>query len=561
MTAAVHPSDVPPADPTREPVRPGDRIVVRCEALDGSVARRELRVDAFLGKGGMATVWAATDLGRDAARVAVKVLSPELAADPRARARFLREKALAERVHHPAAVPIELAGTIEGADHPALVMELVDGENLEVVRRRLGGKLPRVPALRVAEETLDYLVACHAAGIVHRDVKTANLIWAPSRPLRIVDFGIARCAALASPEADAGDPTVGTPAFMSPEQAAGLGEDVDARADVFSVGAVLFTLLSGKRLHRGRTHDESLFLAATQAAPSLADVDDAIPSEIVAIVDRALAFARDDRFPDAAAMRDAVRAVREREEARLSVPPSRDGLDDDAHGGDGLAEPPPYLSSGSLPVAARPPDARGTFSDTPLPHLLVHVLARALDGTLVVQHSGPNGEAREVVEFAAGAPIRRGASATDDPIVGPLARIAQLPPEATYRFYIEDRPHEPGALLPWTRLEPLDAILTSTRRLCKVPSFAARVRATLDRLGDRPIRLHPAAAPARFGLSALERAALDAAREHELSYPQLLAAAVAPAEIVDPLLYALGITRHLDVGAEGVWPLGVPRSG
>lgn len=560
MTAAVHPSDAPPdrADATREPVRSGDRIVVRCASTG---ARRELRIDAFLGKGGMATVWSATDLGKDHAQVAVKVLAPDLARDARARSRFLREKALADRVRHPASVPIEIAGTTDD-DHPVLVMELVEGENLEVVRRRLGGKLPRVPALRAAEETLDYLVACHAAGIVHRDVKTANLIWATpvvasvGRPLRIVDFGIAHCRDVADPLGGPGDPTVGTPAFMSPEQAAGLADDVDPRADVFSVGAVLFTLLSGKRLHRGRTHDESLFLAATQAAPSLAEADETIPAEIVAIVDRALAFAREDRFPDAASMRDAVRAVREREEARLSVPPSRGEVDLD----DGLAEPTPLLSSGSITVAKRPPDARGTFAETPLPHLLVHVLARALDGTLVVQHASPAGESREVVEFAAGGPIRRGASATDDPIVGPLARIAQLPAEATYRFYIEDRATEPGSVLPWTRLEPLDAILTSTRRLRAVPSFAARMRATLDRLGDRPVRLHPSASPARFGLSVLERAALDSALEFELSYPQLLAAAIAPAEIVDPLLYALGITRHLDVGIEDAWPIGVPRA-
>src|SRR5207253_2343991 len=103
------------------------------------------------------------------------------------------------------------------------------------------------------------------------------------------------------------DMTLGTPSFMAPEQAAGLSSDVDARADVFSAGAVLFTLLTGKRLHRGRTHDESLFLAGTQAAPKLLETDDSFSDELAEVVDRALAFRREDRFESAGDMLEAVR--------------------------------------------------------------------------------------------------------------------------------------------------------------------------------------------------------------------------------------------------------------
>lgn len=503
-----------------------------------------VRIDSLIGTGGMARVYG--DLEKN---LAIKILDREIGADARVRNRFFREKELSSRVEHPARVPIDVAGTarVNDEEQAVLLMELVDGENLETVRRRLGGKLPLIPALRIAEETLEFLASCHAVGILHRDMKTANLLWAPGRAIRVVDFGIARCDAIgAVPEL-----TMGTPSFMAPEQAGGLGEE-DPRTDVFGVGAVLYTILLGLRLHRGRTHDESLFLAATQAAPRVDD--DSIPADVAAAIDRALAFHRDDRFPSALAMRDVLRTIRLREEARLSVPPTSQVGEDD-----GLADATPSLSSGALVASGRAPDARGTFLETPLPHLLVHILARDLDGTLVVSH----GDAREIVEFLAGAPIRRSAAAADDPILGILARVAQLPAEATYRFYIDDRLRDALQNLPWTRVEPLDAILTTNRRLRANPALRTRMRATLERLGDQPITLHPAAAPARFGLTPSERAALDAAIEFDLTYQQLLEANVAPREVVDPLLYSLGITRHLGSGGSDVardrHPIGVPR--
>jgi serine/threonine protein kinase len=537
MGAAARPSDSPTtkSSPDR---RIGASLDVRCIETGRRCA---LRIDALAGTGGMARVYAAStpeNIGENQ-RVAVKILDREIGADPRVRDRFFREKELAMRVQHPARVPIELAATSDDGD-AVLVMELVDGENLETVRRRLGGKLPLVPALRIAEETLDFLASCHAAGILHRDMKTANLLWAPGRAIRVVDFGIARCDAIgAVPEL-----TLGTPSFMAPEQAGGIGEE-DPRTDVFGVGAVLYTILLGLRLHRGRTHDESLFLAATQAAPPIED--ESLPRDVAAVIARALAFQRDDRWPSALAMRDAIRVIRLREEARISVPPTP--VEDD----DGLSDATPALTSGVL-LASRAPDARGTFGETPLPHLLVHVLARDLDGTLVVSH----GDTREIVEFLSGAPIRRTAAAADDPIVGTLARITQMPTESSYRFYIDDRLRDslgPNA----TRVEPLDAILTCTRRLRAQPAFRTRMRATLERLGDRPIKLHPKGAPARFGLSGSERAALDAALQFELTYSQLLEAAMAPRDVIDPVLYALGITRHLVATPGSAHPIGVPE--
>lgn len=525
----------------------GERVEVICRATQ---RRTFHRLDAVVGAGGMSTVYAAT--GNDGTRTALKIMTRALATDPHVRGRFFLEKALTDRVAHRARVPIDVAGQTPEGD-PVLVMELIEGENVEIVRRRLGGKLPIPSALRVLDEVLDFLVACHAAEVLHRDIKTTNILLTTSRDVRVVDFGIAHCTPLDAGSDAAADMTFGTPSFMAPEQAAGLAVDADARSDVFSAGAVLFTLLTGKRLHRGRTHDESLLSAATQPAPRVLEVDDSVPDEIADIVDRALAFRREERFRDAGDMLDAIRRVRMRHEGRLTLT----GLTPLAGAvmtGDDVTSDVPVVASGAISVArervSRAPDARGTFEATPLPHLLTHILGRALDGTLIVSSD----DAREVVEFSAGAPLRRSASAAADPLVGSLARIARLPDSSSYRFYVEDRV-ESG----WTRIEPLDAILTSTRRLRDRPSFVARMRETLERLGGRRLRLHPAATPERFGLSPLEKRVLDTARELELAYAELLDAEVAPRDVIDPLLYALGITRHLDVGVPNAWPTGVRR--
>ncbi|MGZ5970248.1 MAG: serine/threonine-protein kinase, partial [Polyangiales bacterium] len=400
----------------------GSTIHVTCLATQ---VRRVLQLDAVLGTGGMSSVYAASD--PDGTRAAVKIMARELASDERVRARFLREKAIVDRVDHPARVPIHVAG-LTGLGEPVLMMELVDGESVEIVRRRLGGRFPVAPSLRVVDEVLELLIACHLSGVLHRDIKTTNILFGEDRggrggrQVRVVDFGIAHCAAL--DDGAVADMTLGTPSFMAPEQAAGLSGDVDARADVFSVGAVLFTLLTGKRLHRGRTHDESLFLAATQAAPKLLETDDSLPEEIADVVDRALAFDREARFPDAGSMLEAVRELRHRAEGRLTLMGIPAASED---------EPAPAVSSASIPI--RPPDARGTFAATPLPNLLTHILSRGLDGTLVVTA----GDAREAVEFAKGAPVRRGPQVEADPLVGSLFRITRMPASASYRFYIEER--------------------------------------------------------------------------------------------------------------------------
>jgi serine/threonine protein kinase len=175
-----------------------------------------------------------------------------------------------------------------------------------------GAKLLPGEALDVADRVLDVLVASHARGILHRDIKPENLFLTTSGELKVLDFGIARLAVseLGPSETDAGT-LLGTPAFMPPEQASGHVDSIDARTDVWAVGATMFTLLTGRFVHESKTRNEQLGLAMTASAPSLAKLMPNAPLALVRTVDRALAFAQDDRWKDASEMRAAVRWVRD----------------------------------------------------------------------------------------------------------------------------------------------------------------------------------------------------------------------------------------------------------
>ena len=282
-------------------VRPADAAEQRI----GSVLGGRWRLLRLVGVGGMAAVYEAT--GSADERVAVKVLHREFAVNEALRARFLREAYLTQAVDHPGRVAVFEDGTTED-DEPYFVMELLDGEALDVVWKRAGKKLPPVYVLRVADRVLALLEACHAESIIHRDLKPSNIFVTRTGDVKVLDFGVAR-------QYQAGvDPTLtgtalGTPAFMAPEQAMGTREALDGRADLFSVGAVLYTLIGGQRLHQGRSEQETLVLAATKPAASIARLAPDLPIAVVALIDRALQWDRRNRFPDARAMREELGRV------------------------------------------------------------------------------------------------------------------------------------------------------------------------------------------------------------------------------------------------------------
>jgi eukaryotic-like serine/threonine-protein kinase len=270
----------------------------------GTVVNGKWHVDALIGSGGMAEVYAATH--RNGRRAALKVLHAELSRDPVIRERFLREGYLGNKVPHQGRVEVfDNDVTEDGADF--LVMELLQGEALDQIIRRNGGRLAVPDALEIVQQLLDFLYACHATGIVHRDVKPANIFLTHEGMVKMLDFGVAQHReSLPEAQHTRAGTAIGTPSYMSPEQARGLGDKLDGRADIFSVGAILFYVLSGQRLHKGRSNDEALILAATQPAPSLARVATDLPVEVIALVDKALAWDRRNRFQDAQEMRAEV---------------------------------------------------------------------------------------------------------------------------------------------------------------------------------------------------------------------------------------------------------------
>lgn len=274
----------------------------------GTWLRDKWKLDALLGLGGMAAVYSATH--RNGKRAAVKMLHPHSATDPAVRARFLREGYLANQVAHPGAVSI-LDDDVTEEGYVYLVMELLEGDTLEDLRIEKGGALALDDVLTIVDQALDVLAAAHDRKIVHRDIKPANLFVTLNGTVKVLDFGIARLddASTTRTATTTFASAMGTIGFMAPEQARGRWELVDGRTDLWSVGATMFELLTGRLVHQAATNNEMLLAAMTQpAAPIVACVPGLHPTA-ASIVDCALAYERDDRWPDARSMQRAIRAA------------------------------------------------------------------------------------------------------------------------------------------------------------------------------------------------------------------------------------------------------------
>jgi hypothetical protein len=280
-----------------------DDLTVRCEARLGKTLRGKWRLDRILGVGGMAAVYAGSH--RNGAAAAIKILHAEIAAQPDARERFLREAYIANRAGHEGIVAV-MDDDVDDDGAPYLVMELLSGETAAARADRSGGRLPVSLALWIANETLGVLEAAHRNGIVHRDIKPENLFLTDAQKVKVLDFGIARLREQASSKKTRTGLLLGTPGYMAPEQALGRWEQVDARTDIWAVGATIFNLLSGEDVHEGSTDNVRVIHAATRPARSLARVlPDAAP-DLVKLVDKALEFDKKKRFPDARSMRTEI---------------------------------------------------------------------------------------------------------------------------------------------------------------------------------------------------------------------------------------------------------------
>ena len=260
------------------------------------------RVTDAIGAGGMGVVYKATDL-RLKRTVALKVLPPELALEPERRARLLAEARAASALNHPGIVTVHEIDSADGIDFVA--MEYVEGRPLDRVIGKEG--LPLGEALGYATQIATALAAAHAQGVVHRDLKPANVIVTPQGQVKVVDFGLAKRVAHAPADSEALTDTAvartaegalaGTVAYMSPEQAEGW--PIDARSDLFSLGVILFEMLTGRRPFHGDSLAALLSSILRDEPPSVRTLRPAVPPELDAVLTKALAKRAEQRYASA----------------------------------------------------------------------------------------------------------------------------------------------------------------------------------------------------------------------------------------------------------------------
>jgi eukaryotic-like serine/threonine-protein kinase len=287
--------------------------------LHGPIIGERYQIIGHLGAGGAAEVHEAIDLkiGRP---IAIKTLRLVHRGLVDVRQRLLREGHLGARLGHPHICGVSDIGRLDDGS-PYVVMERLQGRTVAEHLQR-SGVLPVMVALRLAEQLVSALAVAHAEGIVHRDVKAPNVFMTEVHGLaplaKLLDFGVALCPSALLPRSlddaqvitnlTAAGVVVGTPQYMSPEQAAGR-RDLDARSDLYQVGVFLYEALTAAVPCSAPTHGEVLRKIVRGDLTPLASVDPAIPAVVIGLVDRAIATSREDRFQTAAELLDALGAV------------------------------------------------------------------------------------------------------------------------------------------------------------------------------------------------------------------------------------------------------------
>lgn len=286
-------------------------------------------LDRLIDVGGMAAVYAGHHWTK---KVAVKILHTTYMRSAEARQRFAREGYAANRVDHEDVVAVLDDGHIDDGN-PFFVMELLDGWSLE---QRLGSEPAPIAeeAWWVADSVLDVLAVAHAENVIHRDLKPGNIFLTTDDRVKVLDFGLARLR----DDDGSGRMTqtgtvIGTAHYMSPEQALRKPDLIDARSDLWSVGAIMWRMLCGRTVHDAHTTGAALIAAATKKARPILTVAPEVPEAVAAVIDRALAFDKRRRFDDAISMRAALQKAfvegvgpqsvpRPSQGARSSGPPS-----------------------------------------------------------------------------------------------------------------------------------------------------------------------------------------------------------------------------------------------
>jgi tRNA A-37 threonylcarbamoyl transferase component Bud32 len=259
------------------------------------------QIKSELGRGGMATVYLAYD-PRFEREVAVKVLPREMLHDPQFRVRFEREAKTIAKLEHSGIVPVYDVGEEDG--QPYFVMRYMTGGTLS--DRLAKGPLSIPEAAHIIDRVASALDEAHAKGFIHRDLKPGNILFDRAGEPYISDFGIAKFSA--SQTNVTGSAIVGTPAYLSPEQAQG-DANIDGRSDIYAVGVILFEMLSGRQPYEADTPMGVVVKQITDPVPHILDINPNLPEEIEQIIEKAMAKNRDERFSTTREMADALGAV------------------------------------------------------------------------------------------------------------------------------------------------------------------------------------------------------------------------------------------------------------
>jgi predicted Ser/Thr protein kinase len=432
----------------------------------GQVVASKWPIEKLIGLGGMAAVYLSHDAAGTA--VAIKVLHSEFSTNDGVRQRFIREAKLTQAVDHSGRVEIYDEGQSDEGD-PYFVMELLEGVTLDKLWKRHNRTLPVEYALEIIDRVLDFLAVCHGMNIVHRDLKPANIFVTDSGYVKVLDFGVARLR-------EAGvDPTLagtalGTPAYMAPEQALGSNDRIDARTDLFSIGAVLHALVSGKRLHEGRSHQEAFVLAATRPAPSVARAKADLAPDVVALVDRALQWDPRNRFQNAQEMRDEIARV-------LSV----------VQGSAGVVEPvePQKKAAVASQLAALAEQEAEAKKEEPLSPEEQQLVAELQEGFRSIERA-----LTAVRQYTWEHPV------TTQQIASTVEVLGQVVQRHAEDFVFDVKPHsftKRGAVL-WEPLHPFDEIpynlfASGFRRFSFLPGLTSdELRAWLELIRKDPYR-------------------------------------------------------------------------
>jgi eukaryotic-like serine/threonine-protein kinase len=267
----------------------------------GTVLDGAYRLNRLISVGGMSTVYEATQLRLDRP-VAVKVMATDLADNPEALARFRREAKITAKLAHPHVVQLLDSGTTE-TGRPYLVTEYLEGEDVQSLLERVG-RMTLAQVVPILRQVASALTAIHTKGVVHRDLKPSNLLLvavnAPPDFVKVLDFGVSKLHA-ASTQLTHAPSMLGTPEYMSPEQASGRSDDVDHRTDQWALAATLWSMLAGRAPFVGASLEELLYRIVNEEPPPLTPVSSELRPELERVLRRALAKQRSNRYPSIAA--------------------------------------------------------------------------------------------------------------------------------------------------------------------------------------------------------------------------------------------------------------------